>query len=82
MGMTGSHPRPRARSTRGLAPAAACYTPFVDRSMSLVHATHEGALEYCTLADLKRYAVDLAWSAQQSYWARSARIFSMASRNL
>jgi uncharacterized protein (DUF2237 family) len=26
----------------------------------VLRATHEGALEYCTLADLKRYAVDLA----------------------
>ena len=26
----------------------------------VVRATHEGALDYCTLADLKRFAVDLA----------------------
>ncbi|MGE5203725.1 MAG: DUF2237 family protein [Acidobacteriota bacterium] len=26
----------------------------------VLRATHEGALEYCTLADLKRYAIDLA----------------------
>ncbi len=26
----------------------------------VLRATHEGALQYCTLADLKRYAVDLA----------------------
>ena len=26
----------------------------------VLRATHEGALEYCTLADLKRHAVDLA----------------------
>jgi hypothetical protein len=25
-----------------------------------LRATHEGALEYCSLADLKRFAVDLA----------------------
>ena len=26
----------------------------------VLRATHEGALEYCTLADLKRHAIDLA----------------------
>jgi uncharacterized protein (DUF2237 family) len=26
----------------------------------LLRATHEGALTYCSLADLKRFAVDLA----------------------
>jgi hypothetical protein len=26
----------------------------------VVRATHEGALDHCTLADLKRFAVDLA----------------------
>ena len=26
----------------------------------VLRATHEGALEYCSLADLKRYAIDLA----------------------
>jgi uncharacterized protein (DUF2237 family) len=26
----------------------------------VLQATHEGALEYCSLADLKRYAVDLS----------------------
>lgn len=26
----------------------------------VLRATHEGALEYCALADLKRYAIDLA----------------------
>jgi len=26
----------------------------------VLRATHEGALEYCSLADLKRYAVDLS----------------------
>ncbi len=26
----------------------------------VLRATHEGALEYCTLEDLKRYAIDLA----------------------
>ena len=26
----------------------------------VLRATHEGALEYCELADLKRYAIDLA----------------------
>jgi uncharacterized protein len=26
----------------------------------VLRATHEGALEYCTLADLKKYAVDLS----------------------
>jgi uncharacterized protein (DUF2237 family) len=26
----------------------------------VLRATHEGALEYCALADLKRFAVDLA----------------------
>jgi uncharacterized protein (DUF2237 family) len=26
----------------------------------VLRATHEGALEHCALADLKRYAVDLA----------------------
>ncbi len=26
----------------------------------VLRATHEGALEYCKLADLKRYAIDLA----------------------
>jgi uncharacterized protein (DUF2237 family) len=27
----------------------------------VLRATHEGALAYCSLADLKRFAVDLAW---------------------
>ncbi|MGB7100874.1 MAG: DUF2237 family protein, partial [Xanthobacteraceae bacterium] len=27
----------------------------------VLRATHEGALTYCSLADLKRFAVDLAW---------------------
>jgi uncharacterized protein (DUF2237 family) len=26
----------------------------------VLRATHEGALEFCSLADLKRYAIDLA----------------------
>ncbi len=26
----------------------------------VLRATHEGALDYCTLADLKRYAIDLS----------------------
>jgi uncharacterized protein len=26
----------------------------------VLRATHEGALSYCSLADLKRFAVDLA----------------------
>jgi uncharacterized protein len=26
----------------------------------VLRATHEGALQYCTLADLKRYAIDLS----------------------
>jgi uncharacterized protein (DUF2237 family) len=26
----------------------------------MLRATHEGALRYCTLADLKRHAVDLS----------------------
>jgi uncharacterized protein len=26
----------------------------------ILRATHEGALSYCSLADLKRFAVDLA----------------------
>jgi uncharacterized protein len=26
----------------------------------VLRATHEGALEYCDLADLKRYAIDLS----------------------
>src|SRR5262249_45988034 len=32
----------------------------------VLRATHEGALSYCSLADLKRFAVDLAWG-----WAAS-----------
>jgi len=27
----------------------------------ILRATHEGALEYCSLDDLKRFAIDLAW---------------------
>jgi hypothetical protein len=30
----------------------------------VLRATHESALNYCSLADLKRFAVDLAQSAQ------------------
>jgi hypothetical protein len=26
----------------------------------VLRATHEGALDYCALADLKRYAIDLS----------------------
>jgi uncharacterized protein (DUF2237 family) len=26
----------------------------------VLRATHQGALDYCTLADLKRHAIDLA----------------------
>jgi len=43
-------PTPPARSIQSL-----CKAPRV-----VLRATHEAALAYCSLADLKRFAVDLA----------------------